>query len=472
MASCHGASIVSTTVGQSGWIAAFGPTADPTAPDYSRYSDVTAATNGLFAGGGAAGFLLCMVLFDLIGRKRLIQLGAFVEIIAAALQAGCVPNNLAMSYAARFLSGLSIGMLVTSVPLFQAGLAKPMGRGLEVGFHAMFLVGGYFLLAWIGFGCYFGVSLNFSWRFPLAVLCIPPTALLLVSPWVPFSPRWLFSKGRMDEAWITLAAIHVRGGVAIAGATPPASEAEAVQRFADSASQGRYNVALANEEYRQITDQIAHEKEREASHGNKWQRVLSVPSFRKRLLTGFLVQFGGQPGGPLVINNSSFVIYSNLGMSGWKPFLLIALWLTTAIFWNILGANIMGRIGRRTAMLVGIAACCILVAVEAALTAAFASTDNKVSNGFAISIIFLYLAFQGTLIDCSMYLYVSETFPMQIRAIGNGFSLFGQFAGTRILLQTASLGFQSVGLEILYGHRLLQLRLLLDDLLCLPRNRG
>lgn len=34
---------------------------------------------------------------------------------------------------------------------------------------------------------------------------------------------------------------------------------------------------------------------------------------------------------------------------------------------------------------------------------------------------------------------------MQIRAIGTGFSLFGQFAATLILLQTAPIGFQNVG---------------------------
>lgn len=59
-----------------------------------------------------------------------------------------------------------------------------------------------------------------------------------------------------------------------------------------------------------------------------------------------------------------------------------------------------------------------------------------------------------------MYLYVSEIFPTEIRPIGMGFSLFGQFAGlspfplqdvrltdsaTIILLQTAPMGFANAG---------------------------
>lgn len=34
-----------------------------------------------------------------------------------------------------------------------------------------------------------------------------------------------------------------------------------------------------------------------------------------------------------------------------------------------------------------------------------------------------------TCCDTTMYLYVSEIFPTEIRPIGMGFSLFGQFAG-------------------------------------------
>lgn len=34
-----------------------------------------------------------------------------------------------------------------------------------------------------------------------------------------------------------------------------------------------------------------------------------------------------------------------------------------------------------------------------------------------------------TFCDTTMYLYVSEIFPTEIRPIGMGFSLFGQFAG-------------------------------------------
>ncbi len=51
----------------------------------------------------------------------------------------------------------------------------------------------------------------------------------------------------------------------------------------------------------------------------------------------------------------------------------------------------------------------------------------------------------STFCDTTMYLYVSEIFPTEIRPIGMGFSLFGQFAATIILLQTAPIGFVNAG---------------------------
>lgn len=57
-------------------------------------------------------------------------------------------------------------------------------------FLGVFLVAGYSLAAWTGFACYFSKDLSFQWRFPLAEQCLWPLALLILSPWIPESPRW------------------------------------------------------------------------------------------------------------------------------------------------------------------------------------------------------------------------------------------------------------------------------------------
>ena len=186
-------------------------------------------------------------------------------------------------------------------------------------------------------------------------------------------------------------------------------------------------------------------------------------------------------------------------MTGGMPLLLSAVWLTTAgkhglpqylggmltvtfsgLIYNPLGAWLHDKVNSRRKMYItGFVGIIITTSCLAAMTAQYAGTTNRVGNGFGILFIYLYLAFQGcvssfenffrsylslvrTFCDTTMYLYVSEIFPTEIRPIGMGFSLFGQFAGklpargetslakiamtaTIILLQTAPTGFDNVG---------------------------
>lgn len=47
-----------------------------------------------------------------------------------------------------------------------------------------------------------------AWRLPLCLQCVPAIILLGGSFFLPFSPRWLMSQGREDEARTTIARLH------------------------------------------------------------------------------------------------------------------------------------------------------------------------------------------------------------------------------------------------------------------------
>lgn len=169
-------------------------------------------------------------------------------------------------------------------------------------------------------------------------------------------------------------------------------------------------------------------------------------------------------------NNYAVLLYTNLGETGYMPLLLSALWLTTAgknfpssnliipkthkpltplstgLIYNPGGAWLHDKVNsRRKMFLTGLWGCLITVSLLPAMVSSFAGTANRAGNAMGIFFIFLYLTFQGTFCDTSMYLIVSEIFPTEIRPMGMGFSLFGQFAATIILLQTAPIGFIAVG---------------------------
>lgn len=68
---------------------------------------------------------------DRFGRKFTIQLGAFVCLMGASLQAAA--QNLPMMLAGRVLTGWAVGLMSMAVPVYQAEFAHPRSRGLIVG---------------------------------------------------------------------------------------------------------------------------------------------------------------------------------------------------------------------------------------------------------------------------------------------------------------------------------------------------
>ena len=182
-----------------------------------------------------------------------------------------------MFQAGRFVCGLGIGILVTVCPMYLSEMSSAFRRGWLVGHHAIFLVFGYMLAGWVGYACYFaeGKLSSFGWRFPLCLQCLPALVLLLGSPWLPRSPRWLIAKGKHEEAKIVL---------------------QKLRQSPDDPDN-----LVAKEEYFQTAEQIRLEAERLSTYGNVWNAVLRKKSYRKRMAIGFLTQWGAEFGGPLII---------------------------------------------------------------------------------------------------------------------------------------------------------------------------
>ena len=154
----------------------------------------------------------------------------------------------------RFMCGLGIGILVTVCPMYLSEMSSALHRGWFVGHHAMFLVFGCMLSGSVGYACYYatGPLDRFGWRFPLALQCLPTMVLLLGSPWLPRSPRWLISKGKFDEAQ------HV------------------LERLRESPDDP--NNLTAKEEFFQTKEQIQLEAGRLATYGSVWKAVFTRKS--------------------------------------------------------------------------------------------------------------------------------------------------------------------------------------------------
>lgn len=120
------------------------------------------------------------------------------------------------------------------------------------------------LAGWTGFGCYYVKSQLAQWRICLALQIVPPLCLLIGSFWLPESPRFLMSKDRHEEGLRILRDLH----------RLPGDEDD----------------LIAREEFYQIRQQLDLELREGWRQGwvKGWILLFKKPSYRKRLLFGFL----------------------------------------------------------------------------------------------------------------------------------------------------------------------------------------
>lgn len=196
--------------------------------------------------------------------------------------------------------------------------------------------------------------------------------------------------------------------------------------------------------------QIQFEKQHNAVGMLKQARLaFSQRSFQKRLGLGFLVQFGNQCTGALIINNYNAQLFAGLGVKGSMPLLLLGFFNLVTVPGNLFNGLFIDRFGRRRFVLTGCIGILVCLSCEAAMTAIFvenpANSNNRVGLGFGVFFIFAYVAFYSSCLDATMYLIPSEIFPMVIRGFGMSWSIMGQFIATVILLEAAPTAFQNIG---------------------------
>lgn len=120
-------SVITNTLGQPGFLNYFnlnGKAAETNA--------ITGAITGLYCAGAMFGALTVGWMCEARGRKLTMYLGAIVNIVGGALEAGSV--NTPMFLVSRFISGWGIGMMVVLIPIYQAEICEYGSYVTKVGF--------------------------------------------------------------------------------------------------------------------------------------------------------------------------------------------------------------------------------------------------------------------------------------------------------------------------------------------------
>jgi MFS family permease len=112
-----------------------------------------------FQGGAIAGTIFNMLFADILGRRWTIMIGALVSVLGSSLQAGAI--NMAMLIIGRFIGGIAVGQLTSTIPMYAGELSEAKHRGILSGLLQWMLGWGFFVAQWLGYGCSFN-STDFS----------------------------------------------------------------------------------------------------------------------------------------------------------------------------------------------------------------------------------------------------------------------------------------------------------------------
>ncbi|KAB5550750.1 general substrate transporter, partial [Coniochaeta sp. 2T2.1] len=381
---------------------------------FSHPSDtVTGGIVSAFQGGAIAGTIINMFGADWAGRRNTVFVGSVVTCLGCALQAGAV--NMSMLIVGRFITGVSVGMLTSTIPMYASELSESKFRGVLSGLLQWMLSWGFLVAQWLGYGCSF-VSGDFSWRFPLAFQSVPGVLLLSGIYFLQESPRWLIEKERYEEARKVLG--KLRSGL---------------------------DVAKIDLEYKEIRDTIVADRDVAKV---SWKSIITKPSWRRRLALGCLVQAFGPLSGINVINYYGPRIYGILGIDNQTSLMIIGISGALSIVYCTLGLWALDRVGRVKPLIVSAIGLALALLVNA-VQAQYLKESNANQARSMVAMNFVFSLFY-TPLGIISWVYPAEIFPVQARALGNAITTFTNWTVNLVFAQFSPQALTAIGFRYFY----------------------
>ncbi|PSS28973.1 Inositol transporter like [Actinidia chinensis var. chinensis] len=161
-------------------------------------SIVSMAVAGAIIGAAIGGWLN-----DRYGRRTAILIADFLFFVGAVIMAAA-PNP-ALLIVGRVFVGLGVGMASMTAPLYISEASPAKVRGALVSTNGFLITGGQFLSYLINLAF---TKAPGTWRWMLGVAGIPALVQFILMLMLPESPRWLYRKGRDEEAKTILRKIY------------------------------------------------------------------------------------------------------------------------------------------------------------------------------------------------------------------------------------------------------------------------
>ncbi|SMG09767.1 MFS transporter, SP family, xylose:H+ symportor [Marivirga sericea] len=185
---------------------------------FSKYFELNAAMKGWVVGSALLGCLVGALsagyITTRIGRKAALIISASLFTISA-FGSGLpefMQQSVTLLVVFRIVGGLGIGLASMAAPTYIAEISPKDKRGILVSFYQLAVVTGFFVVFlatyYIGEGNSPEQNIESGWRWMFWSELIPCSLFLVLTFFIPRSPRWLVLSGREEEALKVLNTLH------------------------------------------------------------------------------------------------------------------------------------------------------------------------------------------------------------------------------------------------------------------------
>lgn len=343
---------------------------------------------GAIVSGASLGALLAsMFVFlsgfgDQIGRRRELQLGSLLYLIGAMIESFsmyCARHGLAVLMAGRIIYGLGIGLSMHAAPTYLGEMGPPPIRGFLVSLKEASIVMGILCGYIVG---YIFSNVQGGWCYIYALTVFGSILMMGLSFCIPPSCRWLFLKGREDEARESL----------------------------------RFVYPLDSEEVFRNMKRI-HEVNMGSGHDRGTSTNLLSGRYKGQLIAGvgivILQQVTGQPS----VLSYATQIFQAAGVADYSS-IIVALWKLAT---TVSAASAVERFGRKMLLYVG----CSLMFAALVFLSLFFNDESSAGSGRIFIIVAMLVYIGGYQIGFGpiSWTLTSEIFPLEVRGQAVAFAV-------------------------------------------------
>ncbi|KAI9172730.1 putative MFS hexose transporter [Paramyrothecium foliicola] len=347
------------------------------------FGNPSGATLGFYgASMSVGGLVACLVggpLGDRLGRRALCFIGGLLVVGMVLMETFAKSFN--MFSGAKLVLGFGSNLQQLSAPVLVTELAHPKQREALTSIYNTCIFIGLIIGSWITFATY-SMESQWAWKLPCILQLILPVYQVATIWLCPESPRWLISKGRLEEAKAILIKYHGNG-----------EENEIVKV-----------------ELQEMLAGLEADKTMIRFNKEGLRTILGNKGNRHRLWLSFWTAVGSQCLGSNFVSSYLPLILDQIGMTTSKEKTLLN-GLVNIMQWLVAvsAAFIIPRLGRRTIFLASTLGMTLSFIVWTALTATYLKTPKESYGIGVIVVIFFFSMFTAC---CWIPLVV--TYPLEV----------------------------------------------------------